>query len=80
MLPRLVLKDENYEQQAGCNVNTRGSGEKQIDLTKRIIKNKIAQLNKDLENLEKNRQTQRQNRQKNKVPLVAIVGYTNAGK
>ncbi len=80
MLPRLVLKDENYEQQAGGNVNTRGSGEKQIDLTKRIIKNKIAQLNKDLENLEKNRQTQRQNRQKNKVPLVAIVGYTNAGK
>lgn len=80
MLPRLVLKDEDYEQQAGGNVNTRGSGEKQIEISKRIIRNKIAQLNKELEELEKNRRTQRQNREKNDIPLVAIVGYTNAGK
>lgn len=80
LLPRLVTQDAHFEQQVGGNKNTRDSGEKQLELNKRLIKNRIAQLNKDLAELEKIRQTQRQKRQKNDIPLVAIVGYTNAGK
>ena len=80
LMPRLVLSDADYEQQTGGTVNTRGSGEKQIDLNKRLIKNRIAQLNKDLEELEKNRQTQRQNRQKKLIRIIAIVVYTKPRK
>lgn len=80
MLPRLVEKDANYEQQTGGKVNTRGSGEKQRELDRRTINNRLANLKKELDIVEKNRSNQRKNRLKNNIPLVALVGYTNAGK
>ena len=80
LLPRLVLTDENYEQQGGGSLHNKGSGEKQIDIDKRILRGRIAQLEKELDILERNRLTQRKKRAKNSIPLVSIVGYTNAGK
>ena len=80
LLPRLVLSDENYEQQGGGSLHNKGSGEKQIDIDKRILRGRSAQLEKELDILERNRLTQRKKRVKNSIPLVSIVGYTNAGK
>ena len=80
LLPRLVLSDENYEQQGGGSLHNKGSGEKQIDIDKRLLRGRIAQLEKELDILERNKITQRKKRVKNSIPLVSIVGYTNAGK
>lgn len=80
LLPRLSVTDANYEQQGGGSLHNKGSGEKQIDIDKRIIRNRIAMLEKELDDLEKNRQTQRKKRKKNTIPLVSLVGYTNSGK
>lgn len=80
LLPRLVVTNANYEQQAGGSLHNKGSGEKQIDIDKRILRQKISMLEHELDNLEKNMITQRKRREKNTIPLVSIVGYTNAGK
>ena len=80
LLPRLVVTNANYEQQAGGSLHNKGSGEKQIDIDKRILRQKISMLEHELDNLEKNKITQRKRREKNTIPLVSIVGYTNAGK
>ena len=80
LLPRLVVSNANYEQQGGGSLHNRGSGEKQIDIDKRIVRTRIAQLEKELDNLQQNRLTQSKKRSKTDIPLVSIVGYTNAGK
>lgn len=80
LLPRLVSNEANYEQQGGGSLHNKGSGEKQIDIDKRILKARINQLENELDNLEKNKSNQRKKREKNTIPLVSIVGYTNAGK
>lgn len=80
LLPRLVVTNANYEQQGGGSLHNKGSGEKQIDIDKRILRAKIAQLENELDVLEKNKLTQRKKRDKHLIPLVSIVGYTNAGK
>ena len=80
LLPRLVVTNASYEQQGGGSLHNRGSGEKQIDIDKRIVRTRIAQLEKELDNLEQNRVTQSKKRNKTDIPLVSIVGYTNAGK
>jgi GTP-binding protein HflX len=59
---------------------TKGEGEKQIELDKRILQSKIDQLQKELEDVENVRETQRQARIKSEIPVFAIIGYTNAGK
>ena len=80
LLPRLVVTNANYEQQGGGSLHNKGSGEKQIDIDKRIVRTRIAMLEKELDNLQQNRLTQRKKRDKTSIPLVSIVGYTNAGK
>jgi len=59
---------------------TRGEGEKQIEIDRRILKRKVAQLEKEIEEVRGQRSVQRQMRDKGSVPIFGIVGYTNAGK
>lgn len=80
LLPRLVFKDANLEQQSGGAVKNKGRGEKQIDLDRRTIQRKIDKIKKDLELIEKQKQTASKSRLHKNLPLVALVGYTNAGK
>ncbi len=64
----------------GGGIGTRGPGEKKLEMDRRLIKNRIAQLNRELADVKRHREVTREQRNKNKVPVVAIVGYTNAGK
>lgn len=80
LLPRLALKEKNLEQQTGGGVHNRGKGEKQIDIDRFKIKNKISKINQELIKIEKQKEIERKNRQKSELPIVALVGYTNAGK
>lgn len=64
----------------GGGIGTRGPGEKKLEMDRRLIKNRIAQLNRELKDVKRHREITREQRNKNKIPVVAIVGYTNAGK
>lgn len=64
----------------GGGIGTRGPGEKKLEMDRRLIKDRIAQLNRELSDVKRHREITRQQRQKNKIPVAAIVGYTNAGK
>ncbi len=64
----------------GGGIGTRGPGEKKLEIDRRLIKERITQLRQELDDVKQNRETSRGLRNKNKVPVVAIVGYTNAGK
>lgn len=64
----------------GGGIGTRGPGEKKLEMDRRLIKSRIAQLNRELRDVKRHREVTREQRSKNKVPVVAIVGYTNAGK
>lgn len=64
----------------GGGIGTRGPGEKKLEVDKRLIRNRISQLRAELEDVKTNREVLRAGRQKSNVPVVAIVGYTNAGK
>lgn len=64
----------------GGGIGTRGPGEKKLEMDRRLIKDRVSQLNKELNEVKRHRQTQREQRSKNLVPVIAIVGYTNAGK
>lgn len=64
----------------GGGIGTRGPGEKKLEMDRRLIKNRIAQLNRELRDVKRHREITREQRSKNKLPVVAIVGYTNAGK
>ena len=64
----------------GGGIGTRGPGEKKLEMDRRLIRDRIAQLNKELQDVIKMRETTRSLRKNNSVPVVAIVGYTNAGK
>ena len=61
-------------------IGSRGPGEKKLELDRRLIKDRIAQLNHELEEVKRYRETSRELRNKGPIPIVAIVGYTNAGK
>jgi GTP-binding protein HflX len=77
MLPRLTRAWTHLERQAG-GIGTRGVGETQLELDRRIIRNRIARLKEDLTKIERIRETQRKSR--TAAYSVALVGYTNAGK
>lgn len=64
----------------GGGIGTRGPGEKKLEIDRRLIKDRIAQLNKELINVKSHREILRQQRSKSLIPVAAIVGYTNAGK
>ena len=79
LLPRLVGMQEHMSHQQGGS-GFRGSGEKQIELDRRIIARKLARSRKELAEIVKQRQVQRQRRKNNQIPVIALVGYTNSGK
>lgn len=64
----------------GGGIGTRGPGEKKLEMDRRLIKDRISLLNKQLKAVVKNRETMRRQRNKSSIKTVAIVGYTNAGK
>lgn len=64
----------------GGGIGTRGPGEKKLEMDRRLIKNRIAQLNRELREVKRHRELTREQRTKNRIPVVPIVGYTNAGK
>ena len=64
----------------GGGIGTRGPGEKKREIDRRLIKDRIAQLNRELKDVKRHRELTREQRKRNHVPVVAIVGYTNAGK
>lgn len=64
----------------GGGIGTRGPGEKKLEIDRRVIRDRISVLKKELESIKKARETARKQRSSNPVPVVAIVGYTNAGK
>lgn len=65
---------------ASGGIGTRGPGEKKLEVDRRLIKARIAQLNRELEQVKKNREVARSMRERNRTPVISIVGYTNAGK
>lgn len=69
----------NLSRQGG-GIGTRGPGEKKLEVDRRLIRNRIAQLKEQVRDMENHRQVTRAKRQDNPIPVVAIVGYTNAGK
>lgn len=79
LLPRLLGMWPHLERQEGA-IGTRGPGETQLETDRRHIRRKIQKLREELEQVRRVRATQRTRREKNEVPVVAIVGYTNAGK
>ena len=84
LLPRLTGMWTHLERQAGTSgkgpIGSKGPGETQLETDRRLIHKKIDKVRRDLEEVRRVRATQRQLRQKNETPVVAIVGYTNAGK
>ena len=81
MLPRLVgLNNYMSRQGGGAGVANKGSGEKQIELDRRKIAGEIVQIEEKLERIKANRSSQRVKREKTSIPIVSLVGYTNAGK
>ncbi len=64
----------------GGGIGTRGPGEKKLEIDRRLIRDRISQLNKELKVIQKHRDVTRAQRKRNNIPVIAIVGYTNAGK
>jgi GTP-binding protein HflX len=82
LLPRLTGMWTHLKRQAGTSapIGTRGPGETQLETDRRHIRRRIQKLSEELEQVRRVRNTQRKQRQKNSMPVVALVGYTNAGK
>ena len=86
LLPRLIGMWSHLERQGGTGgspigpIGSKGPGETQLETDRRHIHRKIDKLKEELEEVRRVRSTQRQRRMKNEIPVVAIVGYTNAGK
>ena len=64
----------------GGGIGTRGPGEKKLEMDRRLIKSRIAQLNRAWKDVKRHREVTREQRNRNRIPVAAIVGYTNAGK
>lgn len=83
MLPRLVGLRASLGRQGGSSsggVANRGAGETKLELDRRKIEEQISKLHKELEHIKDQRVTQRKQRTKKGMPVVSLVGYTNAGK
>ena len=79
ILPRLTRMWTHLSRQKG-GIGMRGDGESQLEVDRRRIQERISRLQRELGEVKRVRATQRRGRQRNKWPLVSIVGYTNAGK
>ena len=83
MLPRLVGLRASLGRQGGGTgggLQNKGAGETKLELDRRKIEDQIAKLRRDLDHVKDQRETQRKQRKKSGIPVVSIVGYTNAGK
>lgn len=82
LLPRLVGLHDALTRQGGTSgsMSSRGAGEKKLELDRRRIEHRLAELRKELDEVSDERMIQRKKRQSARIPLVALVGYTNAGK
>lgn len=81
MLPRLIGLHESLGRQGGASgLSNKGAGEKKLELDRRKIEDKITELNKELKHIVNERDVQRKQRKKAGIPIVALAGYTNAGK
>jgi GTP-binding protein HflX len=79
LLPRLITKNTAMSRLTG-GIGGRGPGETKLELNRRRVRERIAKLNKDLSKIRKQRSQQRARRNRKGVPVISIVGYTNAGK
>lgn len=79
LLPRLLGKGEALSRLGG-GIGTRGPGEKKLEEDRRRILDRISKIKKDITKIQKRRANQRKSRKKRPVPVVSLVGYTNAGK
>ncbi len=79
LLPRLIGQWSHLERLGG-GIGTRGPGETQLETDRRIIRTKIQKLKNDLERVRKHRSLYKQKRRKEGMPVISLVGYTNAGK
>lgn len=81
-MPRLIGMGQVLSRQGGTSggMSNKGAGEKKLELDRRRIQHRISELRKELKEVEKERSTQRKQRKEAGIPLVALVGYTNAGK
>ena len=78
-LPRLIGLGEELSR-TGAGIGTRGLGETQLELDRRVISKRISDIEKALKQVKKYREVQRSQRKKSSIPTVALVGYTNSGK
>jgi GTP-binding protein HflX len=79
MLPRITEKFGTFEQQTG-GIGTRGPGERKLEVDQRRIRDRIARIRREVQRLRTHRRLQRESRARVPLPVVALVGYTNAGK
>jgi len=79
LLPRLVGQWKHLERLGG-GIGTRGPGETQLESDRRVIRHRVQKLKRELEGVQAHRRLQRAGRRRSGVPVVALVGYTNAGK
>ncbi len=79
MLPRLIGLG-NQLSRLGGGIGTRGPGETQLESDRRVIRRRIGELKREIASLRRHRSLHRQRRQKSRIPLISLVGYTNAGK
>lgn len=79
-LPRLKRLWTHLSRQRGGSSQSKGEGEKQIEIDRRLIKKRIERLQAELKEVAEHRKTQRQSRERSEIPTFAIIGYTNAGK
>lgn len=79
VLPRLIGANQSLSRQGGGGLN-KGSGEKKLELDRRRIKSRISEIERELKSIKKQRDTQRQKRLRSNLPIVSLIGYTNAGK
>jgi GTPase len=79
LLPQLTAKDSGLSRLTG-GIGGRGPGETKLEIDRRKVRDRIHRLGKDLENINRGRGVQRSRRNRNALPIVSIVGYTNVGK